>query len=84
VRGLEAYARRSKDVDRLILACFLLGLSTRKVGEALQTILGEKVSPATVSRISQTLDAAVNAFHKRRLCKGLLSVLPDMYPAIPV
>lgn len=67
VKVLEAYARRSKDVDRLILACFLLGLSTRKVGEALQTILGEKVSPATVSRISQTLDAAVNAFHKRRL-----------------
>lgn len=64
---LNAYARRSKEVDRLILACFLLGLSTRKVGEALQTILGEKVSAATVSRVSQTLDAAVSAFHRRKL-----------------
>lgn|GEM_PF-6693682 len=44
---LEAYARRSKEVDRLILACFLLGLSTRKVGEAPVTILGEKISPRT-------------------------------------
>ena len=64
---VEAYARRTKEVDRLILACFLLGLSTRKVGEALMTILGEKVSPATVSRVAKTLDAAVNAFHRRRL-----------------
>jgi transposase-like protein len=50
---LTAYARRTQEVDRLILACFLLGLSTRK---ALCTILGEKVSPATVSRVSRTLD----------------------------
>lgn len=64
---LKTYARRSKEVDRLVLACFLLGLSTRKVGEALMTILGEKVSPATVSRVAKTLDSAVKAFHKRRL-----------------
>ena len=64
---LEAYARRCKEVDRLILACFLLGLSTRKVGKALMTILGEKVSPATVSRVAKTLDTAVSAFHRRKL-----------------
>lgn len=64
---LEAYGRRSKEVDRLILACFLLGLSTRKVGQALMTILGEKVSPSTVSRVAATLDTAVNAFHRRKL-----------------
>ena len=64
---LHAYHRRNKEVDRLILACFLLGLSTRKVGEALMTILGEKVSPATVSSIAKTLDTAVAAFHRRRL-----------------
>jgi transposase-like protein len=64
---LTAYARRSREVDRLILACFLLGLSTRKVGKALCTILGEKVSPATVSRVSRTLDDAVTAFHTRAL-----------------
>ena len=27
---VRAYARRAKDVDRMILACFWLGLSTRK------------------------------------------------------
>jgi len=64
---IEAYARRCKEVDRLILACFLLGLSTRKVGKALLGILGEKISPLTVSRVAKTLDDAVMAFHKRRL-----------------
>ena len=64
---LEAYARREKSVDRLILAAFLLGLSTRKVGEALLTILGERISATTVSRVAQQLDEAVEAFHRRPL-----------------
>jgi putative transposase len=74
---LEAYARRSKEVDRLILACFLLGLSTRKVGEALTTILGEKVSPTTVSRVATTLDAAVAAFHRRKLSNVYRALIFD-------
>jgi len=64
---LRAYARREHWVDRVILACFVLGLSTRKVGEALLPILGERVSPATVSRVARTLDVAVEAFHRRPL-----------------
>jgi len=68
VRGvLQKYARREQQVDRMILACFVLGLSTRKVGEALLPILGERVSASTVSRIAKTLDRAVEAFHRRRL-----------------
>jgi transposase-like protein len=64
---LQAYARREPHVDRLILACFVLGLSTRKVGEALMTTLGERVSPATVSEVAKLLDREVAAFHRRRL-----------------
>ncbi len=64
---LRAYARREHWVDRVILACFVLGLSTRKVGEALLPLLGERVSAATVSRVARTLDAAVTAFHRRPL-----------------
>lgn len=64
---LQAYARRSRSVDRMILACFLLGLSTRKVGKALLPVLGEPVSASSVSRIARVLDGAVAAFHGRRL-----------------
>ena len=64
---LRAYARRPEPVDRMILACFVLGLSTRKVGAALLPILGRPISPATVSTVAKQLDAVVAAFHARPL-----------------
>jgi len=67
VSVIQAYARREPEIDRQILACFVLGLSTRKVGEALLPTLGERVSAATVSRVAKTLDHAVAAFHRRTL-----------------
>ena len=63
----QAYARRSEDVDRSILACFVLGLSTRKVSEALLPIFGVTISASTVSRVAQVLDEAALAFHRRPL-----------------
>jgi len=64
---LKGFGRRSVVVDRMILECFVLGLSTRKVGRALLGALGEKVSAATVSRVSRQLDGAVEAYHRRRI-----------------
>ena len=64
---IRAYARRTREIDRVILAGFVLGLSTRKVGETLLALLGRKVSPTTVSQVAKTLDAAVAAFHRRPL-----------------
>ena len=57
VSVIRSYARRAPEIDRAILAGFVLGLSTRKVGEALLSLLGRPVAP--VSRV--TLDAAVQA-----------------------
>ena len=65
--SLRAYARREAEIDRVMLAGFVLGLSTRKVGETLLAILGQRVSATTVSRVAKTLDAAVSAFHRRSL-----------------
>lgn len=64
---VRAYARRTSEVDRMILACFVLGLSTRKVGEALLPILGRPVSASAVSQVAKSLDAVVSAFHRRPL-----------------
>jgi hypothetical protein len=71
---VRAYARRSPEIDRMILAGFVLGLSTRKLGEVLLHRLGRPVSPATVSRVAQSLDKAVEAFHARPL-KGRYTAL---------
>src|SRR5579875_1023733 len=64
---IRAYVRRPEPVDRMILSCFVLGLSVRKVGEALLPILGRPISPSTVSHVAKQLDAVVAAFHARPL-----------------
>jgi transposase-like protein len=76
-KALGAYARRPRHIDHLVLACFVLGLSTRKVGKALAMLLGERVSPTTVSRVTKTLDEAVSAFHRRRLHDSYRVLLLD-------
>lgn len=62
---IQAYSRRAVQVDRMILSCFVLGLSTRKVSHSLMPVLGEAVSATTVSRVTRILDVAVSAFHRR-------------------
>ncbi len=61
------YARRCGSVDRVLLACFCLGLSTRKAASVLAPILGEPVSASTISRIARDLDHQVDAYHSRGL-----------------
>lgn len=67
IEVVRAYARRPEQVDRMILSCFVLGLSVRKVSEALLPILGRPLSPATVSSVAKQLDRLVAAFHARPL-----------------
>lgn len=63
----ERYARRCRSVDKVLLACFCLGLSTRKAASVLAPVLGEKVSAATISRIARGLDQQVHCYHRREL-----------------
>ncbi len=71
---VRAYARRAAHIDRMILACFVLGLSTCKVALAMLPILGRRISAATVSQVAKGLDGAVAAFHRR--------ALKDIYPVL--
>ena len=64
---LEAYRRRSRSIDQLMMACFVLGMSTRKVATALLSLLGERVSASTVSEVTKKLDGAVKRYHEREL-----------------
>ena len=67
VEVIRVYARRTPEIDRVILSAFVLGLSTRKVGETLLSILGRPISAETVSQVAKTLDVAVAAFRRRPL-----------------
>jgi len=66
-RILEAYRRRVRTVDQLILACFVLGMSTRKVSTALVSLLGERVSATTVREVAKALDGEVRRYHERKV-----------------
>ena len=50
---VPAYALRSAAIDQIILACFVLDLSTRKVATALQPVLGRRISARTVSQMAK-------------------------------
>jgi transposase-like protein len=51
----------------MIRGMFLAGVSTRRVGEVLVKIKGEKIRAQTVSRIARSLDTEVQLFHSRPL-----------------
>jgi len=74
---LSRYARRPAHVTRLILACFLLGMSTRKVAKTLSIILGQTLSHQTVSTIATVLDGEVAQYHRRRLSNKYKSLYFD-------
>lgn len=61
------YARRCRSVDQVLLACFCLGLSTRKAASVLAPMLGETVSASTISRMARDLDHQVQLYHNREL-----------------
>jgi putative transposase len=65
--GLEGFQRRAEEVALLIREAFLRGISTRQVGRVIAVITGEVVSAQTVSKITQSLDGMVKAFHQQRL-----------------
>ena len=77
VEVIRAYARRTREIDRVILTGFVLGLSTRKVGETLLALLGRQVSATTVSQVAKTLDVAVAAFHRRPLANRYQALMLD-------
>ena len=54
-------------MDKVLLACFCLGLSTRKAASVLAPVLEEKVSASTISRIARELDHEVDRYQGRAL-----------------
>lgn len=64
---LPRYQRRQEAVNTLLRETFLAGVSTRRVGEVVQPLLGVRWSATTVSTVTKTLDAAVRQFQRRAL-----------------
>jgi len=74
---LPRYQRRQRQVDRMVREMFLSGVSTRRVQEVVAPLLGKGISAQTVSRITRSLDAEVDRYHRRRLDDGYLYLMLD-------
>jgi len=66
-RVFKRYQRFQPQVENLIMDTFLKGVSTRKIGGLLSTLLETKVSATKVSNVCQKLNAQVLAYHQRPL-----------------
>jgi putative transposase len=64
---LPRYKRYDAGVEDLVRDSFLAGISTRRVGEVLEPLMGGSVSASTVSEITKALDEHVRRYHQRRL-----------------
>jgi len=71
------YQRRQEQVNDVIRDVFLAGVSTRRVGETLEALLGERVSAQTVSRVTRSLDREVARFHQAGIADDIRYLLLD-------
>jgi putative transposase len=63
----ERYHRRRDELDQAIGEMFVKGVSTRKVGQVIETLTGSHPSASTVSRVFHTLEAEYEQWKTRRL-----------------
>lgn len=61
------YRRRTAEVDATVVESYVAGVSTRKMGEVTRALLDEDVGRSTVSRVTRTLEAEVEALRKAPL-----------------
>jgi putative transposase len=64
---LEPRRRAEKALTAVVAEAYLLGVSTRKVEDLVQSLGVEKLSKSQVSVLAKELDVVVNSFRQRRL-----------------
>jgi transposase-like protein len=65
---MPRYARRTRDVDDALLACYLAGANSRRIRTALKPVLGEThLSKSAVSRVVARLKALFTTWQGRDL-----------------
>jgi transposase-like protein len=76
-RVFERYQRRQAGVNRNLREIFLAGVSTRRVGEVVEPLLGCKPSAQTISEVTKGLDKEVREFHQHSLEDKYLYLILD-------
>lgn len=63
----DRYQRRQAELDKAICEMFIAGVSTRRVGQVIESLTGSQPSASTVSRVFHTLESEYEAWKKRPL-----------------
>jgi len=58
---VDRYSRRTEELDDAITAAYVQGVSTRDMGRVAEALTGTSVSRSTVSRVTKSLEAQVEA-----------------------
>ena len=66
-QAFERYQRYEPHITEGLTQMFLAGVSTHKVGEVAQTLMGVTPSTSTISRLNQTLTQQFEAWRERSL-----------------
>lgn len=67
---LDAYQRRQKKIDEIIVELVARGLSTREAARMLKSCFGATVSAGTISNVVKQIDSQVRQYHQRSLARG--------------
>jgi putative transposase len=74
---IDRYGRRHVEVDEVIGRLFLAGCSTRRLHDIAEQLYGWGLGRSTVSSITKSLDAEVEAFRKKPLADTVTYLLLD-------
>jgi transposase-like protein len=61
---VERYHRRSPEIDGLLTAAYVDGVSQRHAGDLTAALMGKRVARSTVSRVAKRLDEQVTALQR--------------------
>lgn len=76
-RLFERYHRRQAELDQAISEMFVAGASQVQVGQVMETLVGQKVSSSTVSRVFHSLEAEFTQWKERKLASHYLYAFAD-------
>lgn len=65
--ALGRYQRRVDEIDDAIVESYVSGVSTRNMSRVTRSLLGEDVTRSTVSRVTKSLEAEVEALRTARI-----------------
>lgn len=74
---LERYRRIEERLREGIKGMFILGVSTRKVGDVLEALSGARISASTASNLAKELDEQVRSFSQKPLEDGFVFLFLD-------